>query len=37
MMETEELVEQALAKVRQNITEHVFLEIQRNTAKSIGR
>lgn len=30
-METEELVKQALDKVRQNITEHVFLEIQRNT------
>lgn len=26
----EELVDNALAKVRQNITDHVFLEIQRN-------
>ena len=30
-MRTRDLVEQALALVRQNITEHVFLEIQRNT------
>lgn len=30
-METKELVEKALAMIRQNVTEHVFLEIQRNT------
>ena len=30
-METKELVIRAIARVRQNITEHVFLEIQRNT------
>lgn len=30
-MRTRDLVKQALALVRQNITEHVFLEIQRNT------
>ena len=29
-MNTEELTEAALARVRQNITDHVFLEIQRD-------
>ena len=31
-MNSEELTEAALARVRQNITDHVFLEIQRDVA-----